>query len=256
MDAAGGSRGLRSFVQRGDQDEPLATRAAGEVVEQRHARVVGRVQIVDHDEHSPLGRGRGQQAADCRERAMPIDPGIPPPVRLPAGVQPVDGLARAIAQPNEQVEALLDERLERLAHRSVRRSPLLGAAGAVQGVETARRRSLGDRLGKARRAHARVAEHDQGAAVPGARLTQRLAGASKLSVPADDRCACGKRRAHGGAACQLAMELDGLRGGMQPGLRQRPDQVPELAHYGGAVPAGAVLAHQRTVRLLVPRFLQ
>ena len=86
-----GRLGERLVAHAGDHEQALAGGAAREVVHERHRRLVGGVQVVDHEHDAALRGGLRQQLGDRREDAMAIHGLLRPP--------PPGGAPRAAVAP-------------------------------------------------------------------------------------------------------------------------------------------------------------
>ena len=154
--------------------QALAGGAAREVVHERQGRLVGRVQIVDHEHHAALRRSLLQQLGDRREDAMAIH-GLLGRRRGSAhrGQQSGEGGLCAVAQSADQLRAPLGERVERLHERRVRSPALLLVGSPAQRVKAEFLRLGEHGLDDAGLADPERARDEQRAALGGRGMLQR-----------------------------------------------------------------------------------
>ena len=247
-----GGLGERLIAHAGDHEQTLAGGAAREVVHQRRRRLVGGMQVVDHEHDAALRGGLCEQLGDRREDAMAVHGLLRQTLGAAhRGQESRQGGLCAVSEGAGQLRTPGGERVERLHERRVRRAALLLVGGAAQGVE-AKLLRLGEHgLEKAGLADPERARHQQRAAVGGGGTPQRGGRRGELTLTPFDGCVEEPGRADRRAARELALKRQRLLGGLRAEPRELVAQQAELARGGRPVAARHVPAHERAVRLLV-----
>ena len=240
-------------VEEGDPDR-VALGQVEQLLDQVERRLVGPVQVLEHEQHRPLARERAHEILD-RVDAAPVH-------RLAAQLAQAGGglgVGREAEQAGQErvdvvgvVEERLDGRLQvepdaRLARRGARAEPVaqeladgavrerlgVGEAAALEHEQPVaeRRRRLGD---QARLADARLAGDGDDRADPVGEPIERVAHLGQLGVAADERALLGGRPRLDLA--QHAVAVDRLG----PAPKRRRAQLLELerrAHLDGGLRA-------------------